>query len=152
MNYTLLVWQCTLAETTLKSIEEKYCWPKLKRDVKNFLRKCQICQTYKGQSKYVFILYYQFPNDHRHIFQWTSFQVYHEHKEVQILFLQLLTDSLKQLILFYAKNQMIQVKQLIFSLRKLFVSIEFLNLSHLIEILYLFVTFNEHYGKDLTYF
>ena len=37
-------------DKTLFMIQEKYYWPQLKKDVENFVKRCQICQESKGQS------------------------------------------------------------------------------------------------------
>lgn len=35
---------------TLASLQERYFWPQLAKDVGNFVRKCYVCQQYKGHT------------------------------------------------------------------------------------------------------
>ena len=36
------------SDKTLFMVQEKYYWPQLKKDVENFVKRCQICQESKG--------------------------------------------------------------------------------------------------------
>ncbi|GLT84057.1 hypothetical protein SLE2022_023090 [Rubroshorea leprosula] len=40
-------------DKTLDAVKDRYFWPKLRRDVEHFVKRCYVCQTSKGQSQNV---------------------------------------------------------------------------------------------------